>query len=549
MKLISLKIFVMIQIFVLAFIVNTYAAEPNLLFSDLTSGPSTGLNDGHGMGAIVTIWGTGLGSSQGTSKIYFKDSSNRLKEAAYIYYWKNADGALPGGPSDLYTYHKMQEIAFSIPESDLGKGEIYAIIGTQASNPLQFTVNSGNIFYVTNTGNNNNSGSYDSPWATINQYSSPSGAASKAALGPGDIIYVKNVTEAESVAIRSKAGTVTDHIGLVTYPGAYYKANAGLRDYYPYESYNWTVSKISVVSNSNGISTSTGWRVVGCAVTDNDCADGQGGAITAYTGKAGDNVILGNYIYDFGGPCTTSLHHVFYLSNRSARQIGAYELGWNYVRDCSARHALHIYDESACGDFSGTFKIHGNVVVNQKGSAFNANASGTNCITAPIEVYNNLFINCGLDPWQNYVINVSMSGLTSHIKFYNNTIYGFSQDDTTGGAIYIQANGSDSWNFGGSFEWTKNIVVDTYGRNFVDPSYTATPTLSEKNGMYSTVGIKNLPNWSGINTSDPQFENVAGNNFLLKATSSLAGSGANIQINDQATGSKQLIIISDINIQ
>ena len=45
-------------------------AEPVLYFSDLTSGPKTGLGDGKGSGAIVTVWGRNLGNSQGTSEVY-----------------------------------------------------------------------------------------------------------------------------------------------------------------------------------------------------------------------------------------------------------------------------------------------------------------------------------------------------------------------------------------------------------------------------------------------------------------------------------------------
>ncbi len=41
-----------------------YAADPVLYFTDLTSGPDTGIGDGLGSGTIVTVWGVNLGSSQ-----------------------------------------------------------------------------------------------------------------------------------------------------------------------------------------------------------------------------------------------------------------------------------------------------------------------------------------------------------------------------------------------------------------------------------------------------------------------------------------------------
>ncbi|VAW87147.1 hypothetical protein MNBD_GAMMA18-296, partial [hydrothermal vent metagenome] len=47
-----------------------FALVPVLHFSDINSGPKTGLNDGLGSGAIVTIWGNNLGDLQGDSKVY-----------------------------------------------------------------------------------------------------------------------------------------------------------------------------------------------------------------------------------------------------------------------------------------------------------------------------------------------------------------------------------------------------------------------------------------------------------------------------------------------
>ena len=50
------------------------APAPLLRFTDLISGPSTGLGDGQGSGVIVTIWAQGVGDSQGTGQVYFTDS-------------------------------------------------------------------------------------------------------------------------------------------------------------------------------------------------------------------------------------------------------------------------------------------------------------------------------------------------------------------------------------------------------------------------------------------------------------------------------------------
>ena len=110
--------------------VPCFAMAPLLYFSDLVNGPKSGLGDGLGDGAIVTAWGVNLGSVQNSSKIYLKDSAGAIIEMAHTYYWKNADGILPGGPADLYTTHKMQEVAFSIPSAAaVGAGKIYVEVG------------------------------------------------------------------------------------------------------------------------------------------------------------------------------------------------------------------------------------------------------------------------------------------------------------------------------------------------------------------------------------------------------------------------------------
>lgn len=518
--------------------VEAQAVVPVLHFSDLTSGPNTGLSDGVGDGAIVTLWGNGLGSSQNTSKVFFTDSSGVKREAAHVYYWKNADGNLPGGPANLYEYHKMQEIAFSIPTGALGQGSITIETVNGSSNALPFTAQSGNIYYVAQSGDNTNDGSWSQPWASVNYYDSPGGAASKSVVVAGDIIYVKNVTENDpnGVSIREKAGTKSSPIGLTVYPGTSYTISAsnrgGLINYYPYVSDYWVISKTSISTEQSGIITGTGWRVVGNEITDSVCANGQGGAITAISGKAGGVKALGNYIHDFGGSCTSSLHHVFYLSNRSGAPIEAYELGWNYMTDNSARHALHIFDEHTCGDFTGTFKIHSNVVVNQKGAAFNANAGGTDCITAPMDVYNNLFINSGLEPWNNYAINLTTPGLTSHITFSHNTIYGSASDSGGAGAhVYVQANGDSAWNFGGTFEWHNNIVYDTHDIDYVHTTYFALPQSSTNNLWYNGGDgyPANPPSYDSSALSvDPLFQDISDNNFLISEGSPAEGMGANI---------------------
>lgn len=105
-----------------SFICQMAHGTPRLAFSDLTNGPVQGLGDGLGQGAIVTVWGYQLGDTPG--KVIFEDSTGMERQAAYVYYWKKADGKLPGGPANLHKSHQLYEVAFSMPTTPLGAGKI-----------------------------------------------------------------------------------------------------------------------------------------------------------------------------------------------------------------------------------------------------------------------------------------------------------------------------------------------------------------------------------------------------------------------------------------
>ena len=171
MKCITLHTFLLLGIIggILMITQKAFAGQPALNFSDIDSGPKIGNTDGAGgltssqHGAIVTVWGNYLGSSQGSSKIYVGGV-----EAAHVYYWKDADGTLPGGPADLKTYHRMQEIAFSVPAgaSD-GANMIRVNVGGVDSNTLPFTVRNGNIRFIKSGGSNSNEGTWSGPWGVL----------------------------------------------------------------------------------------------------------------------------------------------------------------------------------------------------------------------------------------------------------------------------------------------------------------------------------------------------------------------------------------------
>lgn len=518
----------------LLFISGTaYAALPVLNFSDLTSGPKTGLGDGLGSGVIVTIWGNNLGSTQGTSKVYVGNV-----EAAYVYEWTDATQH-PGHPANLYTYHKMQTIAFSVPATALdGVNTIKVVVNGDTSNTLPFTIRSGDIRFIKTTGNNSNAGTWAAPFLTLDYVGTGAGGKFTA----GATIYAGNgVTDTDCFIVNGVIATAANPISVIAYPGSTVIAQGngcGIGHWAGNSAY-WSFSKLSVKSNGNGIDTFKGMRAVANEITNLVCANGQGGAISGSDGghplldTVSDIKAFGNYIHDWGCDSTSKLHHVFYISNRSGNLRGASELGWNYLTDNMAHHALHNFDEGICGDLTGILLMHDNVVKNQVGVGVGVASGGTDpCYSMPVEIYNNLFINVGLETTtcggaHNQAVSFGNSTTHSAIKYYNNTLYGYGVPGS-GHAINVQGTGAADWVFGGTWEFRNNIIVDTNNLPYEYPTFWK-PADVKGNNLWYNGGDGNPaspPSWDTAPlTSDPLFVNQPMGDYKLEGGSPAKGTG------------------------
>ena len=563
----SLKILILLFIF----LDGIASASPSLNFSDITSGPKTGIGDSLGSGVIVTVWGNNLGSKQGASKIYCNGA-----EASHIYYWGNADGS--SGPSNLYAYHKMQEISFSVgPGATDGDGIIYVTVGSEQSNTLPFTVRSGNIYHVKTTGNDNTgNGTWSNPWATISLNSS--GTGKWASLSAGDTVYLhdglqeidhyNDGTRLSGMKFSGTSGIEKKPISVIAYPRAKVLARGKMYGIYVWVPYV-NISKIRVEGGNNSDGSTTGRssgispgryaRLIGNYITDREgsagpagCADGGNGAITANAANGDDRVsgleILGNTIADWGCAGTHKFEHTTYISNRSGGtgtpvDIEAWEYGWNFLKDNMARGGLHAYDENLqdsepCGDITGTVKIHNNVIMNQLGAGiyFGTNISTTatlDCWSAPVEIYNNLLINTGIGAdgpdfqTDKVAIGLAGRGTTSNVKIYNNTIYGTGDSlSSTGidGVIYLP----DSTKWNGTVEWYNNIVYDTKKTNYTSIGSGSESTITAKgnNLWFSSAGGLTVPTWDiKPITIDPNFRSADKMDFCPMVPSPVINAG------------------------
>ncbi|HAM35669.1 MAG TPA: hypothetical protein DEB40_07885 [Elusimicrobia bacterium] len=478
-------------------------AGPVLNFSDIVSGPQTGNTDGAGglsssqHGSIVTVWGNNLGLSQGGSQVYIKDAFGQIVPAAHIYYWKTADGQLPGGPADLATYHKMQEISFSIPAAaSAGSGELYVLVSGAESNHLPFLIRPGRIYFVRSGGSDTaGNGSFSNAYGSVPRLT----ANNTSPLLPGDIVYVDGVAATTGLKIgisdvKYFAGTETAHHALIAYPGSRcnisgIQSGSSISNFYGRNSY-WDFSKLSINTAGTGIYVFKDMRVVANNITG-PTADGYGGAVSgsnggqypdgAYMDQAQGAKLYGNHIHHFGSVNSSVFHHLFYISNRCGSPARPFEIAWTHAADNDVYQGLHIYDQAPCGDWSGVIKIHHNVVKNQRGNSFNFNAACA--ITTPVEVYENLFINDDY-AYGERAISVTPSATTSNIKIYNNTIYGY--------------NASNAITHGGSFEFKNNILIDTKNLPYFTDTGTTCANRDVKNNLFYSLVNPSLagPSWA-----------------------------------------------------
>jgi hypothetical protein len=404
------------------------AAVPNALlrFTDLISGPATGLGDSLGSGVIVTIWGQGLGEAKG--EVFFTDSLGVERPAAHVYYWKKADGQLPSGPANLWESHLMYEVAFSIPAgSATGLGSIRirkANAGSYSVNALPFTVRSGRILWADPTGDNANAGTFASPKQFIHAGSTGSSGLGNWLLA-GDTVYTRGIIEVpigerDGLYVRNANGSLAEQIMIVSYPNTLSEIRGKYLGFHPYMSRAVGVSKFKIMTGFNAPSApgelvSAGTygcahvrscqegRYIGLKITDNPgtCTTGQMAAIVADEMRMDNAKYLGCEIHDVGCDGTSHYQHTMYLSARGLYTVNAPEVAFMYLRDCRAKFGIHIYDQGVPDSpnpdiqsvMLGTVKVHNNVMLRQKGAGISLH--GGTPWTSGIHVYNYFLIECG----------------------------------------------------------------------------------------------------------------------------------------------------------
>lgn len=522
------------------------AGGPQLLFTDLSSGPRTGNSDtsvGTG-GAIVTVWGRGLGGTQGQSTITIGGVT------APVYEWRNANGPA----ADMYSKHGMQMISFLVPSAaPLGDQSIRVTVGGVTTNALPFTVRTdGNIYYVKTGGLDGNNGAWSAPWGTIPH--------AVDAVDNGDIIYVGNGVSATTrhefhgCVNLNRDGSAALPRALVAYPGATVNVGgAGATCDDAFDNFNgdtgnastyWTVAKIralGVGGDQSALGVYTGYRLVGNFVRMNRPHDNcQSGAIA---GEGNDFVILGNQISDTAvdNPDTVSkLCHTIYLSGKRSSSIftdtcggvrcpteSNREIGWNLLNDNYNNRGINLYSEQDRSAFIEGHKVHDNYIINHRGDGILIGYY----VTGENWFYNNVLIDTGLGPeWTggeisgHYAMQINgghESGRATTLHVWNNTIYGggFPANPSSAALTWYQGNEPG---IAVTLDFKNNIV---YSPNV--PYWTADAApLSSLDGSAPNLwfGQGAAPSWNAAAiAADPLF---ASNDLALGDVHLRAGSPA-----------------------
>lgn len=414
---------------------------PVLFFSDLTQGPASGNSDttyNTNGGAYVTLYGNFLNSPTAT-----------LNGASCL--------TIVSQPSAWLWY---QRIVVQL-KSTCTSGNFVVTTSSGASNGLPFSVGSGQIYFVSSSGNDSNSGTFASPWKTI------PAAVLSAGSHAGSIVYVEHGVSATaddgqgwSAALTMRAawcqGTTTSPTALVAYPGATVQigpSSPSTNPPYGVRSTdstagngacggNWTIAGINLRGVEPVLTGSgTNWRWVGNDLTNPQGTNaGQDGAFEA--SQSTNTVFYGNSAHDLNGSSTNSQTQGVYFSTDS----NGIDMGWNRVYNVTGCRGVQIHS-SPIGGNTGlpmyNISIHDNEVHNTVCDGIIVDTVGPS--QGPVAVYNNVVYNAGMGPTNPdgggvfSCINIQNTGDangtgTGTVEVFNNTTYSCGTNPTAGAA-------------------------------------------------------------------------------------------------------------------
>ena len=464
------------------------SAPPAIFFTDLDSGPNTGGENNNG--AIVTVYGLRFGGLQGNSTV-----------------------TVGGGAVASYKLWSDSKISFALG-SAAKTGNIVVTVGGQASNAVPFTVRAGQIYCVSTSGNDGNSGTFPgSCWAGIRKAATT--------IAAGDIAYIQNGVTLVGLDNYSStlwlgdsgSGTAASPKALVAYPGATVTVGTptdqgiGVRgsNYHAANDY-WLIAGLTVRAKGSAYDTLavTGWKVV---ANDMACPNGSGLSACFHTDTTTNMRFYGNFVHDVGttaGSIDKFYHAVYFTTNSNHIDVGWNTIVPNNVQSTTSGgcRALQFYSTGGSDQFD--LHVHDNLI--HDAICDGINFATVNADSGTVEAYNNVVYHVGTGPdpgdgAANYsCVNIASSATRSNaVQIYNNTLYDCGSRATgDAGAVAPSANTA----------MTNNLVSQLPGESFLNPNVGG-GSLGGSNNLWYGAGT--APSQTSANvTANPLFVSLSG---------------------------------------
>jgi len=368
------------------------AQAPSLFFSDITSGPNTGGENGNG--AYVTIYGNFFGTSQGASTVSAGGGAMvncKVWGATWLWYQKITCQLGPNAAS----------------------GSLVVTVSGQASNSLPFTVAPGNVYFVATSGSDKNAGTFAAPWRTL--------LKARDMMQPGDITYALNgVTQSTDDGTGWDAAFLLSGGGqgnwcsasgppraLVAYPGATVtigNPSGGLPDWGLRTSDcqgNWVFSGIGLRGQiPGGPGGGSHYRFSGSDITCPYTSGDGGGGSCFETSQASYIYFYGNRVYDAGTANASALFQGVYFSTDS----NAIDMGWNLVENVHGCRGVQVHSSplysggpsDPTGHDQYDISIHDNTIHDTQCDGIIVDTVDPS--RGPVAIYNNVIYNAGKGP-------------------------------------------------------------------------------------------------------------------------------------------------------
>jgi hypothetical protein len=510
--------------------VPAQAAPPVVFFTDLLSGPNTG-GEGNS-GTIVTLYGKNFGALQGTVTI-------GGGAAARYYEWGTT----------AITETGLEKIAVAIgPMARTGAVVVTASNGTSNADVL-FTVRSGNVFFVSTSGDDTQDGSFAHPWRTITK--------ARDVLAAGDTAYIMDgVTQSTLddygaclVINAGNSGAPGAPKAIVAYPGARAtigltsaRAPAGIQfamrvdEDPPFAASHWVFAGLRYIGPLIGVHyLGDDVRFIGNDIT---CPNADPTEEACFeTSGATHFKFLGNYEHDSGpvGFIDKQLHSVYFSTDSNH-----IEVGWNAIVNDTTFRSLQFHSSPLNGggpnDPTGhnqfDLHVHDNLIHDNPGDGINF--ATVDPSQGTVEAYNNIIYNVGTSDPQGgggafnciYVAGITNTGPVGGgvVQIYNNTFANCGSNNSANaqGGRGVVSYGDNDGSGALRIALTNNIAYQSQGEEYVNG---VVANISGRNNLWFGAGPGPTSGFTNDVAADPTFVSASAHDYHLQPSSMAVAGG------------------------